>query len=565
MFLSQRVISRVGSACAATGLAAVAIIGLSPAAYADSMTLRFQGHVPYTDGSVDLSGRGSFQTELIILGAERENSPQVLLYCIDLDTRLDTDASYREGTWAESWLKDTAKVAKINWVLNNSFPKVTDLDVLAKTANVSNKKGRLSAKEAVEATQAAIWHYSNGANLRKGKTWEGEDANDKDVVALYDYLTGDANKGQPNEPGASLELSPSTISGKDGDTPGVGPVTVKTTSTEPVAVKLDGTVPAGTSLVGKDGKPINTAANGTELYVKAPKTPGQTTISASTKAGVNIGRVFVGKNRKHTQTLITGGSQPFSALASATVKWSHQPVPIPSSAYKEDCVAGGVTITLKNTGDGPADFKVNGNKVTLPPNSTKTQSVKVAEDTDYTVTVTGPGGFSETYTGKLDCVENPQPPTTAPPTSEAPTTAPPTTSTPTTSTPSTSAPTTSAPSTSAPSTSAPATSAPATTSAPPSASASSRPSASASASAPAASASPTKGGEPVTPIVVPGKEDKPVVVPWLPVAPAGNGKDLAETGGDDSDTILIAGTAAALLAAGGGAIYLNRRRGRHQA
>lgn len=67
-------------------------------------------------------------------------------------------------------------------------------------------------------------------------------------------------------------------------------------------------------------------------------------------------------------------------------------------------------------------------------------------------------------------------------------------------------------------------------------------------------------------ILVPGTgEDKPITVPWLPVAPVGNEQDLAETGGDDSNTGLIAGAAVALLVAGGGAVVLSRRRGRHQA
>ncbi|MGW1988532.1 thioester domain-containing protein [Embleya sp. NPDC001921] len=568
MFRTQRGISRVASAFAATGLAAVAVVGLAPSAHADadSTKLRFRGHVDDTEGSVRLKGHPfGVQTELMILSQERRGTPEVLVYCIDLDTTVRDDAEYREGTWGESWLNDTAKVAKINWVLNNSYPKTSDLNALAKTAGLPlhERKGKkfydLDAAEAVAATQAAIWHYSNGVDASSG--------NGEDVNALYAYLTGPANKGESTEPGASLELSPTTKSGNDGDTPGVGPITVKTSGTDPVAVKLDGTVPDGASLVGKDGKPINSAANGTELYVKAPKTPGEAKISATTKAGINIGRVFLGKNRKHTQTLITAGSQPFSASASAQVKWSHKPVPVPSSAYKEDCVQGGVTVTLKNTGDGPADFKVNGTAVTVPPSSTKTQFVKVAEDTAYTITVSGPGNYAATYTGKLDCVETPTvPPTTAPPVS---TTTPSTPKPPTSSAPTSSAPATSA----APTTSAPATtSAPPTTSAPATSSAPTTPSAPASSSAPATtsappatSAQPTGSAGPTKPIVEPGTDDPAVVVPWLPVAPAGNGKDLAKTGGDDSYTVMIAGAAAALLLAGGGAIYFNRRRARHEA
>ncbi|MGA4540351.1 Cys-Gln thioester bond-forming surface protein [Uniformispora flossi] len=559
----MRGISRAGSACAATGLAAVAVIGMSPAAYADQGGMRFQGAVKNTRGDVTLKGRGTISTELMVLSTGGPQSPELLVYCIDLETQLQRNADYREGTWAESWLKDTAKVAKINWVLNHSYPKVNDLGALAKSAGFKPSKG-LSAEEAVEATQAAIWHYANGADL--SDWW-----NDDDVVKLYDYLTGKANSGDANEPGASLSLTPGTVSGKDGDTPGVGPVTVKTTGTEPVAVKLDGKPADGVQLVDKSGNPVNSAADGTELYVKVPKSqkPGEAKISATTKAGVNIGRVFLGDSRKQTQTLIAAGSQPFSTSASATVKWTHQAVPVPSAAFKEDCVEGGVAVTLKNTGDGPADFTVNGKKVTVPGDSEKREFVKVAEDTAYNVKVTGPGGFSETFADTLDCIEPgptepTTPPTTAPATTAPATTAPattapattappteaPTTKAPETSEPPTTAPaTTSAPATSAPATSAPATSAPATSAAPATTS-----------SAPATEASPSGSKPPAKPIVDGGTSPE-IEVPWLPVS---NSKDLAETGGNDSNTALIAGAAGALLLAGGGAVVLSRRRGRHQ-
>lgn len=560
MFRTMRGISRAGSACAATGLAAVAVIGMSPAAYADQGGLRFQGAVKKTTGDVTLKGRGTFSTELMVLSTGGPQSPELLVYCIDLDTPLRPSVDYREGTWAESWLKDTAKVAKINWVLNHSYPKVNDLDALAKAAGVKPHKG-LTPEEAVEATQAAIWHYANGAEL--SDWW-----NDDDVIGLYDYLTGKANTGDANEPGASLSLTPSTVAGKDGDTPGVGPVTVKTTGTEPVDVKLDGKPADNVQLVDKAGNPVNKVANGTDLYVKVPKSqkPGEVKISATTKAGVNVGRVFLGESRQQTQTLIAAGSQPFTTSASATVKWTHQAVPVPSAAFKEDCVEGGVAITLKNTGDGPAEFNVNGHTITVPGDSEKRDFVKVAEDTAYSIKVTGPGGFSETFANTLDCIAPPTEPTT-PPTTSAPATSAPATSAPATTAPATTAPPTEEPTTKAPETSAPPTSAPATTkpateepaTTPPATSAPATSAAPATTSAPATEASPSGTKPPAKPIVDGTAPE--IEVPWLPVS---SSKDLAETGGNDSNTGLIVGAAAALVLAGGGAVVLSRRRGRHQ-
>lgn len=574
MFRTQRGISRIGAACAATGLAAVGIIGLSPAAYADTGNLRFRGHAEGTKGSIALDGRLlRVETELMVLGTAGDDSPELLVYCIDLETGLRGDRDYRESTWADSWLKDTAKISKINWVLNNSYPKVLDLQVLAANAGLDSKtvgKGQdkkkvydLDVKEAVAATQGAIWHYSNGSDVAG---WREND----DVRKLYSYLTGAANKGQPNEPTASLALAPTTLSGTDGDTPGVGPVTVKTTSVEPVKVSLADPAQPGVELVGKDGAPINTAADGTELYVKVPKgqKPGEAKIKATTKTGVNIGRVFVGANRKDTQTLIAAGSTPFTTNATAAVKWTHKAVPVPSSAYKEDCVEGGVTVTVANTGDAPADFKVDGTALTVPGDASKTHFVKVAEDAAYSIKVTGPGNYAATYAGTLDCVEEPEtPPTSTPPTSTPPTSQPPSseppTSEPPTSQPPTSKPPTSEPPTSEPPTSQPPTSQPPTSETPASPADTTPP---ASSSAPAGSGSPSGSEGPPTPVVVPGTgNDKPITVPWLPVAPAGNQEDLAETGGDDNSTVLIAGAATALLLAGGGAVFLSRRRGQRQA
>jgi len=576
---------------------------MSPAAYADPTTaLRFKGHVKNTKSSVELGGGlGEQQTELMVLSSDGQGSPEVLVYCIDLKTLINDRSDYNEVTWADSWLKDTAKVAKINWVLNNSYPKIKDLGALKKTAGVGKD---LEADEAVAATQAAIWHFSNGANLNLKKN-----SNDSEVIDLYKYLTGPANVGAADEPGASLELSPSKISGQDGDTPGVGPVLVKTSASVPVDVKLNGAVPAGVKLVDKNGAPVSKAPNGTELFVDVPEgtKPGSTRIDAAGKAGVRVGRVFTAADHRKSQTLISAGSTEFGVTASARVEWKKKPVAVPSATYKEDCLQGGVSVVLTNSGDAPADFNVAGTKITVPGGESKVHFVKVDEDAEYSITVTGPGKFSETYTGKLDCVTPPvepsepptteppvtetptteppvteppsteppvteppsteppvtEPPTTEPPTTEPPTTEPPVTEPPTTEPPVTEPPTTEPPVTEPPTTEPPVTEPPSTE--PPT---TTQPSTTPSATTPqttepAASASPTKSAEtPGKPIVEPGTPDEPVEVPWLPVS---NDQDLAETGSDSSTPIMIGGAAAALLIAGGGAVYFNRRRGAHQA
>ncbi|WP_210605328.1 Cys-Gln thioester bond-forming surface protein [Brevibacterium oceani] len=116
--------------------------------------------------------------------------PGVYAYCIEL-----TKGSAEEGnkgivsTWSmyhedgEQTKPSVENLEHINWIVHNSFPKVA----LAELAQNAGANG-LSNVEAAQATQLAIWHYSDGAVPESFK------GNSK-IEAVYKYLTGDANIG----------------------------------------------------------------------------------------------------------------------------------------------------------------------------------------------------------------------------------------------------------------------------------------------------------------------------------------------------------------------------------
>lgn len=60
-------------------------------------------------------------------------------------------------------------------------------------------------------------------------------------------------------------------------------------------------------------------------------------------------------------------------------------------------------ITAANRGDQPFTFELAGTEHTIAAGATRTVTVPVAEDQAYDFTITGPAGFTRTFTGVLDC------------------------------------------------------------------------------------------------------------------------------------------------------------------
>ncbi|WP_280688737.1 thioester domain-containing protein [Kitasatospora sp. GAS204B] len=279
--------------------------------------LKAGGHIKINDSDW-IAGGG-----LIVLKAA--DGTEFDTYCIDIHNETQQSAKYQESDWSGISLGTNPDAGKVNWILQNSYPQVSDLATLSKDVGGAT----LSADQAAAGTQAAIWTYSD--HLKAVPT-------DATAAALATYLISHATDVQ--QPTPSLTLSPAAVNGAPGAL--LGPITVASTG-DSVAAQLDSASSAagvvitdatGNVLSDKTGKLTKPAKNGDKLFVKAPAgaAAGSATITASTSAQVQSGRAFRSLNYTpdhHSQTLILAGSQTDTVSAAAKAGWT---VTTPSSS-----------------------------------------------------------------------------------------------------------------------------------------------------------------------------------------------------------------------------------------
>lgn len=175
---------------ASTATAAFLAFGMSTApAFADEYSggadARYTGNIA---NGYDLKfvGRGSVGTALFELTLN--DGSKIPAYCIDFETTIRSNADYQEGDWSEYPGEGefaTSQPGKVLWILQNSYPELS-VEELSERADLSVP---LTEKDALSATQAAIWHFSNGVELK-------EDGNPEAVWALYNYLIENATEIQ---------------------------------------------------------------------------------------------------------------------------------------------------------------------------------------------------------------------------------------------------------------------------------------------------------------------------------------------------------------------------------
>jgi TQXA domain-containing protein len=173
--------------------------------------------------------------------------------------------------------------------LHNSFPTV-DVTTLAKTVNAA---GGLTKAQAVEGTQAAIWHLSDGVDLNAN-------GNDASVVALYNYLVNNATSlPQPSSNPTLTVDAPGNTSGAAGDK--IGPFTVHTNMG---TVTVTGAVPPGVTIgaVDASGKQValDQVTDGSKVYfdTSAGISPGSGSFTVSGDS--QLGQLFIGKDEANT-------------------------------------------------------------------------------------------------------------------------------------------------------------------------------------------------------------------------------------------------------------------------
>lgn len=349
--------------------AGAAVVGASVAMVLSALPAGADPAVGKVEGNgvsgfnVNVEGRNhSYNTGLI--GFRLSDGTKLKMYCVEINTSIDRRHEMIEQPWDKFPNSESpfhANRDKINWVLHHGFPAAsTDAitEALGKLAEPVKFHNGLSQQEAVTATQAAVWHFSDGVKLRKENPVQGQgEDTKKDVVALYDYLTGPANKGLGNQPTPALEIAPAEAKGKAGEL--IGPFKVSTTGQ---ITELKADLPEGVTITDKDAKELKAedVKNGTELFLKVPEDAedGEATFKLKGAAPLATGRLFVGRNYQAphhtTQSLIVAQADKGKLSASAKGSWTAASTPTtPTTTTPQETTSTTVPTTTSTTEAAP--------------------------------------------------------------------------------------------------------------------------------------------------------------------------------------------------------------------
>ncbi len=388
----RRGAARLAAAALMSALVAVGVLSGAGTASADE-TAQSQSGATATIGGLKTYGdavihgdTGDLTVSAGLFEMSVEGGGTLQTYCVDLHNPTQRDAKYHETPWSGTSLGANKNAGKIRWILQNSYPQVNDLAALAAAAGVN---GGLTEEDAAAGTQVAIWRYSDGANV---------DAVDPQAERLADHLHKSARNVA--EPQASLTLDPPAVSGRPGEL--LGPVTVHTNAAGVTVTPPADAATSGVRIVGKDGKAITSATDGSQLFVDvpedAPAGSAEVTVQASTT--VPVGRAFSSEGRSQTQIL--AGSSESTVSATASAAWAKEGA-IPALSAAKNCAEGGLDITATNVGDETFTFELMGLEHSIPAGESQTVTIPLQEDQAYDFTITAPGGLEQRFTGVLDC------------------------------------------------------------------------------------------------------------------------------------------------------------------
>ncbi len=302
-----------------------------------------------------------------LFGFKLSDGKSLKLYCVQISVNMRTDVDMVETPWnkyPDASSPFTKNSDKINWVLHHGYPGVK-LDAIEAALGKQGVKvhGGLSEAEAITATQAAVWHFSDGVNLDLKKPLKEDNPADTnaDVSALYSYLIGDQNKGIGEQPKPTLNIEGPKTEGKAGTK--IGPFQVATNGD---VTALSTELPDGVKVTDADGKELKATdvKDGSKLFVDVPAgtKPGKGSFSLKVTGELDTGRLFVAENyaRQPAQSLIVADSEKTQVAANATASWTEAGVPTtaPSTTPGGAPSGGG---DLANTGvDAAVPFGIGG-------------------------------------------------------------------------------------------------------------------------------------------------------------------------------------------------------------
>lgn len=283
-------------------VAAGALFGglAAPADAASEAT--FTGLVPGASATIRGTAGGAERTYTAgLMAMTIDGSTGAAGYCIDIHTTIDDGASgLAEVDWASSGVPQLEVVEMILGSYHPSGSGPAGYEIVGTEA------------QRAAATQAAIWHHTDGFELSAA-------GNDPTIVANYDaILRAVADGVLPGfgEPSVSLAIAPpAETEATQGDP--VGPFVISTTAT---AVELSPS--AGVSVTDAAGTPLaGPFADGDEFWLVSDE-PGTATVTATADATVHAGRVF---HRDGVQRLILATTVRTTVGAEATASWTERP------------------------------------------------------------------------------------------------------------------------------------------------------------------------------------------------------------------------------------------------
>ncbi|MFC7618603.1 thioester domain-containing protein [Actinokineospora soli] len=285
--------------------------------------------------ALNIVGRkDTYQASLLHLDLHGGGTLKV--YCVEINVGATEKRDMVEHPW-DSYPNEespfNANSGKINWVLHNGYPfqSLEDLNAL----ELGFAEDGLEEHEAISATQAAIWHFSDGVDLNLEDASDRDDAN-QDIVALYKHLVEKAEVLE-KQPKPVLEINPDAVEGEAGGL--VGPFTVTTNGT---ITEIEKELPEGVELTDDKGAPVTAdkIADGAKLFLKVPADAeaGEGAFGLSTLSKVDIGRLFVvdgyhdnAKGKGPAQSLIVAESEQTKVSDTAAAKWAIAPTTPPST------------------------------------------------------------------------------------------------------------------------------------------------------------------------------------------------------------------------------------------
>jgi TQXA domain-containing protein len=138
-------------------------VRVRPATEVTRMTRYRGGTYSHTVDRIVFTDGSCARTDLIRL------NPNLLAYSLDFaGIAPHLPSPYRLGSWsALRHLRTRGHEAEVDWIVRHSFPMrtIAELSQRLRAAGYPLGAGNLSEHEAIAATQAAVWHFTNGLEL----------------------------------------------------------------------------------------------------------------------------------------------------------------------------------------------------------------------------------------------------------------------------------------------------------------------------------------------------------------------------------------------------------------